>query len=456
MELEELLAKITELTNAVKENKGTDGLNKEALVADLKSLMEEYNQKLIAAMPQRRGEETEIRTGEVKGKFGGVVKEIGKHGRGRFNGVEVKAVDLILAKHLLDRANALRRDGKSFDGVDKLRPVSEDLAAAVKAMTSTGSGTGDELVPTNIAAEIWNDFYAQSKVFADLPEQPMASDPQQISMVSGLTFRKGTQNTASTATDSATSSSLLTATEQVAEVNWSYDLDEDAVIAMMPLFRQMAARDGAEQMDAFALNADATNASTGNINLDDDDPADDSYYLTAGQDGLRHQFLVDNTGQGSNVNAAIGDAGIATILAKMGKYALDYVNCRIVPDIQTYLTMLTMTNVATVDKYGPSATVLTGELAKYRGIPIIPSASMPLTEADGKACKTAGSNTKGQLVAYNRLMWRRGSRRGLTIEVDRLIQKRQLVMVVSFRIAVGAWGTRSTAKHTAGGYGITV
>jgi hypothetical protein len=81
---------------------------------------------------------------------------------------------------------------------------------------------------------------------------------------------------------------------------------------------------------------------------------------------------------------------------------------------------------------------------------------MPLTEADGKVSTTAGNNTKGQLVAYNRLMWRRGSRRGLTIEIDRSIQKRQMIMVVSFRIAVGCRGTRSTAKHTAGGYNITV
>jgi HK97 family phage major capsid protein len=449
MELEELLQKITELTNAVKENKGTDGLNRDALVADLKSLMDEYNQKLLDAMPQRKGEQSEIPPmQQVKGRYASVAKSFENHGEAKINGTKVMPVDLYLAKLLMERAVEQKHPGA--------KAPSDDLVQMVKAMTSTGAGTGAELVPENLAGEIWEDMYAASRVFADLPEMPMTSDPQDISLLGNMSFAKGTQNTAATAQDIATAENKLTTTELLAEVNWSYNLDEDAVIAMMPALRLEAARAGAEYMDAFALNADATNAAIGNINLDDADPDDDSYFLSAGQDGLRHLFLVDNTNQGSNVNAALDDTKMAAILAKLGKYALDYANVRIVPDVQTYLSMLGMTNVATVDKYGPQAVMVAGELAKYRGIPVIPSGVMPLTEADGKVSTTGSNNTKGQLVAYNRLMWRRGSRRGLTIEIDRSIQKRQMIIVVSFRIAVGCRGTRSTAKHTAGGYNITV
>jgi hypothetical protein len=41
------------------------------------------------------------------------------------------------------------------------------------------------------------------------------------------------------------------------------------------------------------------------------------------------------------------------------------------------------------------------------------------------------------------------------MEFDRFIQTRKLVLVASYRIAVGSRGTRSTAKHTAGLYNIT-
>jgi len=452
--MEELLAKIAELTNAVKENNGLNELDRNKLVEDFKATMAEYNQKLIDALPVRKGEGGEIPDVEVKGRYGRILKEFKNHGEARVNGTPVKPLDLILAKRLMDSAYSAQAKGLALP-----KPAfapSEDLNAAVKAMTSTGIGTGAELVPENLAGVLWEDMYAASRVFADLPEQPMTSDPQDIGLMGNMTFKKGTQNTAAAAQDLTTSESKLTTTELLAEVNWSYNLDEDAIIAMMPAFRIEAARAGAEHMDMFALNADATDAATGNINLDDADPDADSYYLTAGQDGIRHQFLVDNTAQGEAVAAALDDAKMALILNPLGKYGLDLQNLRIVPDVQTYLSMLALSSVKTVDVYGPAATIATGELAKYRGISIIPSAGMPLTEADGKVSTTAGNNTKGQLAAYNRLMWRRGSRRGLTIEIDRSIQKRQMIMVVSFRIAVGNRGTRSTATHTVGGYNITV
>lgn len=454
MNLEELLAKIAELTNAVKDNKGLNGLNRDELKAELEQVMKQYNDELLKSLPVRPGEATEIPPVQVKGRYGRLVKDFNEHGEARVNGTPVKPIDLVLAKAMMDAAYAAQARGQALP--QKAFAPSEDLAEVVKAMTSTDAAAGAELVPENLAGELWEDMYVASKVFADLPEQPMTSDPMDIGLLGNMVFKKGTQNTAVTAQDIVTGESKLTTTELLAEVNWSYNLDEDAVIAMMPAFRLEAARAGAETMDAFALNADATDAATGNINLDDADPDADSYYLTAGQDGIRHQFLVDNTGQGSSVAAALDDAKMAAILAKLSKYGLDLQNVRIVPDVQTYLSMLALASVKTVDVYGPQATIVTGELAKYRGIPVIPSPVISLTEADGKVSNTGSNNTKGQLAAYNRLMWRRGSRRGLTIELDRSIQKRQMIMVVSFRIAIGCRGTRSTAKHTAGGYNITV
>lgn len=456
---EDLLARIAELTNVVKENGGLNGLRREDLVTDLKSVIEEQTKNLLEQMPVRRGEETNIPAGaehQVKGRYARLVKEIASHGEARVNGTPVKAVDFLMAKILLDKAQQMKAQNISFEKMETLRPASDDLNEVVKIMTSTVLGSGGELVPENLAGEIWEDMYLASRVFADLPEQPMTSDPMDISLLGGMTFKKGTQGTASTTQNVATSGMQLKTTELLADVEWSYNLDEDSIIAMMPVLRQVAARDGAAAMDAFALNADATNAAVGNINLDDADPADDTYYLTEGQDGIRHAYLIDNTAMGVAVAAALDDAKMASILAKLGKYGLDLENCRIVPDVQTYLSMLSLASVKTVDVYGAQATIVRGELAKYRGIPVMPSAAMPLTEADGKVSTVGANNTKGQLAAYNRLQWRRGQRRGLTIEVDRDIRSRKLILVVSFRIATGCRGARATQPHTAGGYNITV
>jgi len=276
--------------------------------------------------------------------------------------------------------------------------------------------------------------------------------------IGAITWRKGTQNTATTASNPATDKVDFKVTELVAEVDWSYTLDEDAVIAMMPIVRARFVQSGAEAMDAFMLNADATNAATGNINLDDADPADTSYYLTDGQDGIRHQWLVDNTAMGVNAGGdALTDADITGALAKMSKYGVDPNRLAIITDVQTYFKGFLATGsgapgeyLITLDKIGPQATVLTGQVGAYRGVPIILSESAPLTEADGKVSTTAGNNTLGQISIANRDMWYVGWQRELLLEIDRDIQKRQHIMVGSFRQAVAAHGDRTTNKHTAG------
>ena len=238
-------------------------------------------------------------------------------------------------------------------------------------------------------------------------------------------------------------------------MNWAYDFDEDAVLAVLPTLRSELTRDGAEQMDKFLLNADSTDAATGNINLDDANPADDSYYLSNGQDGIRHLYLVDNTAQSTDVNTTLTDALLRAGIGRLGKYAADVDRLAMVTDAETYVNgMLGLTNVVTVDKFGPQATVLTGQLAAYSGIPIVVSGAMAEAEDDGKLSTTAASNDEGQIAIYHRDMWRVGFKRDLMIEIDRNIQKRQFVMVVSFRIAAAARGTRSSAVHTAGVHGI--
>lgn len=460
--LDEAIGKITELTNVVKDNGGLNGLRREDLMNDFKTALEEHKAALLDEMPVRKGESIapaqEKAVNQYNGKYKAELEAIVKDGYYKLGNWKMTAADMWMASKLLGKANDMRKAGIAINGADKLQPVSGDLHTAVKLMTSTGSGIGDEYVPTGMASALWNDFFTASRVAADLPSQPMPTDPFDLPLgLTRPTWRKGTQGQGSSAVNSATAKSTLTSTEQLVEIDWTYNLEEDAVVAMMPALRQMLTLSGGEQMDAFALNADNTNAATGNINSDDANPDNDAYYLSDGQDGIRHLWIVDNTGQATNAGGdALADADLISALNKLDKYGTDLTSCRIVPGIAAYFAMLGLTNVATVDKYGPMATVVSGELARYRGVPIIPSASQPKAEADGKVSATAASNTLGTISLYNRNNWRVGFRRNLLIEVDRNIQTRQLIMVVSFRMAVAAHGTRSSALHTSGIYNFSL
>lgn len=389
------------------------------------------------------------RRGEIIGPTGFEALSAGVVESGVYAGKHVD--DLIFTKWLLDECRS------KSGGAAKVKAPSAELTGAInKALTATGANTGDELVPTGMQAQLWSDMFLASKVRALIPSIAMPTDPFEIPLGWGsVTWRKGTQNTATTVSDPATAKSTLTTTEQVAEVNWAYDLDEGSVIAVLPTLRSELTRDGAEQMDKFILNADATDAGTGNINLDDANPPDDSYYLSNGQDGIRHLYLVDNTGQSADISAVLTDTLLRAGIGKLGKYAADVSRLAMVTDAETYVNnMLGLANVVTVDKFGPSATVLTGELSKYSGIPVVVSGAMAEAEDDGKVSTTGSNNDEGQIAIFHRDMWRVGLMRELLVEIDRDIQKRQFIMVVSFRIAVAARGTRSAAIHTSGVHGI--
>lgn len=77
---DELLAKITELTNTVKENGGLNGLRRDELVADFKALLDEQQRQQLEAQPDRKGEESpdEVKraAAQYKGRYAREVKDI--------------------------------------------------------------------------------------------------------------------------------------------------------------------------------------------------------------------------------------------------------------------------------------------------------------------------------------------------------------------------------------------
>ncbi|MFD3165472.1 phage major capsid protein [Herpetosiphon sp. NSE202] len=455
-EFETLVGEIAQLSNAIREGGLIDSEKLKAEFAtQFKALTDMQAQQKLDEAPDRRVPGALVGpNGEVLSKsnrYHGMLKNFERDGSSRHGATKIKAIDLWMSYNLLRGAHAAMPE--------RVAKPSDDLALAVKAMTAEGVGTGAELVPTDMANQLWDDMYLASRVIGLMQQVNMTSSPFDLPLGLGRpTWRKGRERTRTTTEDSSTNKVTLTATEIVADQEWSYTFNEDAVVALMPAMRTNLALSGGEAMDAFALNADSTLASSGNINSDDATPDVDSYYLTEGQDGIRHQHLVDNAGQTVDAGGdALADADITAALGRMGKYATDPNKLALITDVSTYLGgFLKLDTVTTLDKFGPSAVVLTGQLGSYRGVPIVLSESYNKAEADGKQSANAASNTLGGFSVMNRSMWAVGFMRDLLIEVDRDIRSRTYIMVSSFRQAVAAHGTRSTNKHTAGARNIAV
>jgi hypothetical protein len=177
--------------------------------------------------------------------------------------------------------------------------------------------------------------------------------------------------------------------------------------------------------------------------LDDADPADTKHYLAF--DGLRKAGLVNNTSNSLSLGGAITYGALRQQLTRMVDTArfVDWGN-PIRPEDVVYFTDTQTANligqldeVLTVDKYGPQATILTGELARIGRNPLISSMAMSLTEADGKVSTTGSNNIKGQVVCANMRGLKAGWRRRVKVETERLIGSDQSRIVYSMRMGLG-------------------
>ena len=427
---------------------------------ELSGLREFYEERLNSELPPLR---------EEVGRLAGRLNQLQEHARegeraallhqyaadrprvafGKYAGLDhldLACVRSLLTAQLRDPAGASPR-------------MLDDWQSSLKAaMDSTSAGAGAELVDTQEARALWDDVNLETAIAPLFHTVQMPSNPFQIPLQLGdVSWYPGAQNTAVTGSAPATARQTMTAYELVAEVPWSYDLDEDAVIAMMDELRRRMLQNAREVIDDVILNGDAT--ATNNINADGATiaagTAGKGHWLL-GFDGLLHLPLVDNTGQANNHNAAVSADMFNEIRGKLGKYGVRPSELAYITDVNTFIKALSIDSFRTLDKFGPNATLLTGQLGAVEGIPVIVSEQLRLADADGKVTDGGSANDKGRLLLVNRSQWRVGFKRELTIETVRDAQKRQNVMVVSFRIALQERsGARASATHTALQYNIT-
>ena len=368
---------------------------------------------------------------------------------GQLDGFDM--VDLAIMRSLLTAQQARPQDYDS-------RALQAWEQSVQRAMDSTTAGAGDELVGREEARQLWADVNVETAVASLFETVTMPSNPFDIPLQLGdVNWYPGTANVAVSSTNLTTAKQTLTAYELVGMVPWAYELDEDAVIAMMAEVRATLLRNSAQVLDDIVLNADTS--LTGNINHDGTaltaTTAGHAHYLV-GFDGLVHLPLVDNTAMSNNHGAAVSADMFNELRRKLGKYGLRPSELAFVTDINTFIAVQGITEFQTVDKLGPNATLLTGQLGSVEGVPVVVSEQMALADADGKVTAAGNVASTGRLLLVNRTQWRKGFKRELLIETERDVQRRQNVMVVSMRVAFAERsGSRTSATHTALQFNIT-
>ena len=326
-----------------------------------------------------------------------------------------------------------------------------------RAMDTAETGYGLELVGAQYVRDLWTAARNMDSIVGDIRTIPM-TDPTVYVPIDGdlpeMLFVGESTSASATAYDtSKTASSRVTLTAKKFTIQqiWSGEMEEDSIIAFTPFLREKLNMSAALHLGSAYYNGDTTNAGTGNINLDDANPADTKHYLA--WNGIRYYWITTATGQGKSMAATLDPHEIDVARGKLNgadddvdnaikniNWGQDPRNLRLVADWDTYMAMLDIDDVRTVDKYGPQATVITGELASYRGIPIISPSYATKTEADFKCSTTEASNTKGQITVFAPQGWLGGVRREVQLFFDRIQRTDQFLFELYTRRAFTRFG----------------
>ncbi len=231
------------------------------------------------------------------------------------------------------------------------------------------------------------------------------------------------------------------------------DADEDSIIAAIPLLQMLvgeALRDGTEDC---LINGDtaATHGDTGIANWN---PR--SRWSSLGQPGDHRKAWIGFRQRAFDVDATVTTAAqdfgsSQTISAYIGALSgltspHAFGDIVYITSPEHYLAkILTDTSVLTVDKYGPAATVLTGEVARIGGHPLI------LSEFVDKQYNASGiyddsTKTKTGLLIVNLRRFVMARRRSLRIEVETVVREHTTYVVASERKTLHTFDGSTTAN----------
>ena len=285
----------------------------------------------------------------------------------------------------------------------------------LRAMDVDTAAQGLEWVPTGIGASVHEKVRAIGKVAplfgsVDLPTNPwkwpLEGADATVYRVAEPTADNETPVTASTP---GTGAATFDAEIMAGRILFSRSMEADSIVAVMPYVRNKLALAFVTAEETAIINGDSDGT-----HQDSDIGASTTSAYTL-WDGLRKRALANAGFDGAN--AMLSSTLLRNTRALMGKWGVDPSQLAYIVSVTSYLHLLKDTNLLTVDKMGPSAVILTGQVGAVDGIPVIVSEHV---RQDVNASGVYDGITTDETFALivNRGEWVMGSRMPITIETD--------------------------------------
>lgn len=353
-------------------------------------------------------------------------------------------------------------DGIPKDLMAKAREKGEGLVKRLsgkhgsKTITTGGIGSGAELIPVDLSSNLLARLYLESQLANELlaNQVDMPTDPFKYPMTTTRpSYYVGAEapGTDPTGSNPGTKNVTLDAKKLIGMSDYSYEADEDAIVAVLDMLFNGLAQGAAASFEGALIEGDdsATHQHA------------DYHAIANHHTKLFKGFRKYALAGGITVDFSMGNISNTNIKAlrkKMGKYGIRPRDLIIVAGPQAYNDLVGLDETLTFEKVGNSQAtrILTGEADSIYGIRIIVSGEMR-EDLNSAGVYDGSSAAKGGLLMIHKPSWIVGARRGFMVEVETDKKQQVNYVIGSFRRAFTPTETPSTSLPVVAlGVGATV
>lgn len=343
----------------------------------------------------------------------------------------------------------------------------EAVLPAVKSLGINSGESGFEWIPTMVSDSYVEEYNLERKVAALFTEVKMPSNPYTYPVLSnGAIARRLGEVSQLSPTDTFNTQATITFTAVKLSNQYALpeELQEDSAPDVMKVIRMELIQGQEKAMEIAILEGDTASTNQhANTQIPGATGAPSADSSERVFDGLRKRALATLTA--SSTDNGVVDAGgqvvneshLSSARKKMGKFGVNPAELAIIVGPKAYNSLLQLDDVRTLEQYGPQAPVLSGELAKYEGIPVIVSEYLREDlDSAGVNSSTAANNLYSSLLIVNRKRWFCGLRRAIQVRVENYRTQFDVWDMVSFsRKAFQGVLEVSAANFAGTGSGIT-
>jgi HK97 family phage major capsid protein len=369
------------------------------------------------------------------------------------------AQDRHICRMLLSDPYTPKMDAKLYRHLMK---APKSILPSIQRAFNDQAGTGAEFIPDQFISDLYQTFQLPKRLRSLLTRVQADRNTLLIPRLNrgGRPYIKGEITVDSPLSQYTTSTpSTGQSTISIKGLASSYVLDdaavEDSALAVLPIFSQQIAQDLEDAFEDCMINGDT--AAT-----HQDDIANwniRSRWGTAGLGGSadhRRTFLgmraaaFDQTSTGAiTAPAKATAADILSGMAKLGELGSSNLVMVVSPEFMVK-HLMQLDEVITIDKFGPNASILAGQIGSIFGMPIVMSRFMG-ADLHTNGLYTGANSTTGYLL-FNAASWYLYERRGIVVEQDKDISAGAIRLVATYRAVMGSPDDTSTVKNVFYGF----